>query len=68
MIPRLIKSPALPAGQQLINRDNTNSLFSANFFGFIGLISAQRNLRSPLLTLDQRMKGIAPKIGIKIME
>ena len=26
------------------------------------------NLRSPLLTLDQRMKGIAQEIGIQIME
>lgn len=26
------------------------------------------NLRSPLLTLDQQMKGIAQKIGIQIME
>jgi predicted nucleic acid-binding protein len=26
------------------------------------------NLHSPLLTLDQRMKGIAREIGIKIME
>jgi predicted nucleic acid-binding protein len=26
------------------------------------------NLRSPLLTLDQRMKGVARKIGIKFME
>jgi len=26
------------------------------------------NLRSPLLTLDRRMKGIAHKIGIQVME
>jgi predicted nucleic acid-binding protein len=26
------------------------------------------NLRSPLLTLDRQMKGIAQKIGIQIME
>ncbi|MBN1662485.1 MAG: type II toxin-antitoxin system VapC family toxin [Deltaproteobacteria bacterium] len=26
------------------------------------------NLRSPLLTLDRQMKGIAEKIGIKVME
>jgi len=26
------------------------------------------NLRSPLLTLDQRMKGIAQEIGIQVME
>ena len=26
------------------------------------------NLRSPLLTLDRRMKGIAQEIGIQVME
>ena len=31
-------------------------------------LECARNLRSPLLTLDQRMKGIARKIGIKVME
>lgn len=31
-------------------------------------LECARNLRSPLLTLDQRMKGIARKIGIKVLE
>jgi predicted nucleic acid-binding protein len=31
-------------------------------------LECARNLRSPLLTLDQQMKGIAQKIGIKVME
>ena len=31
-------------------------------------LECARNLRSPLLTLDQQMKGIARKIGIQVME
>jgi len=31
-------------------------------------LECARNLRSPLLTLDQRMKSVARTIGIKIME
>ncbi len=31
-------------------------------------LECARNLRSPLLTLDQRMKGIARKIGINVVE
>ena len=31
-------------------------------------LECARNLRSPLLTLDQRMKNIARKIGIKVVE
>lgn len=31
-------------------------------------LECARNLRSPLLTLDQRMKDVARTIGIKIME
>ena len=31
-------------------------------------LECARNLRSPLLTLDQQMKGIAQKIGIQVME
>jgi predicted nucleic acid-binding protein len=31
-------------------------------------LECARNLRSPLLTLDQQMKGIARKIDIKVLE
>ena len=31
-------------------------------------LECARNLRSPLLTLDQQMQGIARKIGIQVME